>query len=216
MTLIDQIFRSPQLPQILRELNSLWEKEQADRRAFYEQISENDKAEFINGQPIFHSPVMRKHSSALDFLQTLLSVYVRINGLGRIYVEKLMIELTRNSFEPDLCFFTANRDAQFDEEQMLFPAPDFIIEILSRKTEKYDRGVKFEDYEAHGIKEYWIVDPTHKTIEQYLLKNKRYELAVKSTDGYIDSKVIIGFKMSIRAGFYERENLKALQEILTP
>lgn len=216
MTLIDQIFRSPQLPQILRELNSLWEKEQADRRAFYEQISENDKAEFINGQPIFHSPVMRKHSSALDFLQTLLSVYVRINGLGRIYVEKLMIELTRNSFEPDLCFFTANRDAQFDEEQMLFPAPDFIIEILSRKTEKYDRGVKFEDYEAHGIKEYWIVDPTHKTIEQYLLKNKRYELAVKSTDGYIESKVIKGFKMPIRAGFYERENLKALQEILTP
>lgn len=216
MTLIDQIFRSPHLPQILRELNSLWEKEQADRRAFYEQISENDKAEFINGQPIFHSPVKRKHSSALDFLQTLLSVYVRINGLGRIYVEKLMIELTRNSFEPDLCFFTANRDAQFEEEQMLFPAPDFIIEILSRKTEKYDRGVKFEDYEAHGIKEYWIVDPTHKTIEQYLLKNKRYELAVKSTDGYIESKVIKGFKMPIRAGFYERENLKALQDILTP
>jgi Uma2 family endonuclease len=216
MTLIDQIFRSPQLPQILQELNSLWEKEQADRRAFYEQISENDKAEFINGQPIFHSPVKRKHSSALDFLQTLLSVYVRINGLGRIYVEKLMIELTRNSFEPDLCFFTANRDAQFDEEQMLFPAPDFVIEILSRKTEKYDRGVKFEDYEAHGIKEYWIVDPTHKTIEQYLLKNKRYELAVKSNDGYIESKVIKGFKMPIKAGFYERENLKALQEILTP
>lgn len=216
MTLVDQIFRSPHLPQILRELNSLWEKEQADRQAFYEQISENDKAEFINGRPVFHSPVKRKHSSALDFLQTLLSVYVRINGLGRIYVEKLMIELTRNSFEPDLCFFTANRDAQFDEEQMLFPAPDFIIEILSRKTEKYDRGVKFEDYEAHGVKEYWIVDPTHKTIEQYLLKNKRYELAVKSTDGYIESKVIKGFKMPIRAGFYERENLKALQEILTP
>lgn len=216
MTLVDQIFRSPHLPQILRELNSLWEKEQADRRAFYEQISENDKAEFINGQPVFHSPVKRKHSSTLDFLQTLLSVYVRMNGLGRIYVEKLMIELTRNSFEPDLCFFTAHRDAQFDEEQMLFPAPDFIIEILSRKTEKYDRGVKFEDYEAHGIKEYWIVDPTHKTIEQYLLKNKRYELALKSNDGYIESKVIKGFKMPIRAGFYERENLKALQAILTP
>lgn len=216
MTLVDQIFRSPQLPQILRELNSLWEKEQAGRRAFYEQISENDKAEFINGQPVFHSPVKRKHSSTLDFLQTLLSVYVRINGLGRIYVEKLMIELSRNSFEPDLCFFTAHRDAHFDEEQMLFPAPDFIVEILSRKTEKYDRGVKFEDYEAHGIKEYWIVDPTHKTIEQYLLKNKRYELAVKSSDGYIESKVIKGFKMPIRAGFYERENLKALQKILTP
>jgi Uma2 family endonuclease len=214
MTLIDQIYRSPNLPHILQELNKLWEKEQADRRAFYEQINENDKAEFINGQPLFHSPVKRKHSSALDFLQTLLSVYVRVNGLGRVYVEKLMIELTRNSFEPDLCFFAAKRDAQFHEEQMLFPAPDFVIEILSRKTEKYDRGVKFQDYESHGVKEYWIVDPTHKTIEQYVLKNKSYELVVKSSDGVLISKVIKGFKMPIRAAFHERDNLKALQELL--
>jgi Uma2 family endonuclease len=214
MTLIDQIYRSPNLPHILQELNKLWEKEQAERRAFYEQINENDKAGFINGQPLFHSTVKRKHSSALDFLQTLLSVYVRVNGLGRVYVEKLMIELTRNSFEPDLCFFTAKRDAQFHEDQMLFPAPDFVIEILSRKTEKNDRGVKFQDYEAHGVKEYWIVDPSHKTIEQYILKNKRYELGIKSFDGYIESKVIKGFRMPIRAAFYERDNLKALQELL--
>lgn len=214
MTLIDQVFRSPQLPQILRELNQLWDKEQAARKEFYETITENDKAEFINGQPIFHSPVKYKHSSTLDFLQLLISAYVRINSLGRVYVEKLMVELTRNSFEPDLCFFSAKRDAEFHEDQMLFPAPDFVIEILSRKTEKYDRGIKFQDYESHGVKEYWIVDPTHKTIEQYILRNKSYELVVKSSEGVVASKMIKGFKMPIRAAFYERDNLKALQQLL--
>lgn len=214
MTLIDQVFRSPQLPQILRELNQLWDKEQAARKEFYETITENDKAEFINGQPIFHSPVKYKHSSTLDFLQLLISAHVRINSLGRVYVEKLMVELTRNSFEPDLCFFSAKRDAEFHEDQMLFPAPDFVIEILSRKTEKYDRGIKFQDYESHGVKEYWIVDPTHKTIEQYILRNKSYELVVKSSEGVVASKMIKGFKMPIRAAFYERDNLKALQQLL--
>lgn len=213
MTLIDQIFRSPNLPHILQELNSLWEKEQADRKAFYEQITEDDKAEFINGHPLFHSPVKRKHSKTLDLIHTLISIHVKLNGLGAVYVEKLLIELTRNSFEPDLCFFTAKRDAQFEDDQMLFPAPDFVIEILSRKTEKNDRGVKYEDYAAHGVKEYWIVDPTHHFIEQYLLKNKHYELALKSSDGYIASKVIKGFKMPIRAAFFSQDNLKALQEI---
>jgi HD-like signal output (HDOD) protein len=47
MTLIDQVFRSPQLPQILRELNQLCDKEQAARKEFYETITEKDKAELL-------------------------------------------------------------------------------------------------------------------------------------------------------------------------
>ena len=47
MTLIDQVFRSPQLSQILREPNQLWDKEQAVRKEFYETITEKDKAELL-------------------------------------------------------------------------------------------------------------------------------------------------------------------------
>lgn len=51
MTLIDQVFRSPQLSQILREPNQLWDKEQAARKEFYETITD------------FHSPVKYKYRS---------------------------------------------------------------------------------------------------------------------------------------------------------
>ncbi len=52
-------------------------------------------------------------------------------------------------------------------EQMKYPAPDFIAEILSPSTESVDRITKFEDYAAHGVAEYWLIDPAKKIVEQY-------------------------------------------------
>ena len=54
-----------------------------------------------------------------------------------------------------------------------------MVEILSKSTEKKDRGVKFNDYESHNVEEYWIIDTNKKVIEQYLLQKGRYELIVK-------------------------------------
>ena len=45
---------------------------------------------------------------------------------------------------------------------MKYPAPDFIAEILSPSTDERDRGIKFEDYAAHGVGEYWLLDPVIK------------------------------------------------------
>ena len=58
-------------------------------------------------------------------------------------------------------------------------APDLIVEVLSPSTAKNDRGYKKELYERSGVKEYWIVDPTVRTIEAYLLSAEKYIL-----DGY--------------------------------
>ena len=69
-----------------------------------------------------------------------------------------MITLTRNDYEPDICFFRKDKSDNFTEDQVLFPAPDLVIEVLSDSTEKRDRGVKFKDYQAHKIEEYWIID----------------------------------------------------------
>ena len=57
---------------------------------------------------------------------------------------------------------------------MFFPAPDLVVEILSESTKKRDRGIKFVDYAAHGVYEYWIVDPSKKCLEQYVLRNGEF------------------------------------------
>ena len=55
-------------------------------------------------------------------------------------------------------------------------APDLVIEVLSPSTERHDRSVKFNLYERAGVREYWLVDPENRTIEQHLLQNGRLEL----------------------------------------
>ncbi len=111
-------------------------------------------------------------------------------------------------------FFEKAKSDSFDLKQMQFPAPDFIVEVISPSTEHNDRVIKFEDYAAHGIKEYWIIDPGKKTIEQYILDKNRYELFLKSDNGLIKSKVIPGFEILIESVFNEEENLKALKKII--
>ncbi len=97
---------------------------------------------------------------------------------------------------------------------MQFPAPDIAVEVLSPSTEKYDRETKFEDYAAHGIKEYWIIDAEHEIIEQYFLQNEKYELLLKAKDGTIESVVLPDFKIKIRAVFDEQLNLEDLKRII--
>jgi len=52
--------------------------------------------------------------------------------------------------------------------------PDFIIEILSDSTAKYDMIKKLDKYEKSGIKEYWIVDPDKKRVFVFVLNNGVY------------------------------------------
>jgi Uma2 family endonuclease len=94
---------------------------------------------------------------------------------------------------------------------MKFPIPDFIVEVLSESTEARDRGVKFEDYAAHGVGEYWIVDADRETVEQYLLGESGYELRVKSATGTLTSEVIEGLVVPVRALFDEAENLAIIR-----
>ncbi len=47
-------------------------------------------------------------------------------------------------------------------------APDFIAEILSPSTRRYDRLVKLNLYQKAGVREYWIVDPDTQSVQVFL------------------------------------------------
>ncbi|MCF8232101.1 MAG: Uma2 family endonuclease [Bacteroidales bacterium] len=51
-------------------------------------------------------------------------------------------------------------------------APDFIIEIVSPDQVQRDVKEKFELYERHGVKEYWIVNPNDENVNVFVLDNK--------------------------------------------
>jgi len=211
---LEQLTRSPKLSLYYQRIHDLLADEQQRREAFRRMIKESDKAEFINGEMIIHSPVKSRLAKVSFNLAELFSLFVKQRALGWVVHEKVMISLTRNDYEPDICFFRKDVADQFAPDQMEFPAPDLIVEVLSPSTEHVDRGVKFEDYAAHGVSEYWIVDPEIETVEQYVLSAEAFELRIKARSGSIASAVVAGFEIPIRAIFDPTENLTALQQLM--
>ncbi|MGI8642423.1 MAG: Uma2 family endonuclease [Pyrinomonadaceae bacterium] len=211
---LEQALQMPDAVLFAQKLESALQAEKKKRQHFYEIVEENKKMEFINGEIIFHSPVKLQHNRATTLLGKLLDTFVVKHNLGLMGLEKLLVSLTRNDYEPDICFFGNEKAKSFKRKQMQFPAPDFVVEVLSDSTAKYDRETKFQDYAAHGVSEYWIVDADKKVVEQYFLQNEQYELLLKAKDGEIESVVLADFKIPIRAIFDEAENLKTLTSLV--
>lgn len=209
--LYDRIMAMPDAPKLMQRLEHSLSEEKRRRRQFYNDITEADKAEFINGEVIMHSPVKKEHNDVSTRLFELLGPYVRRKKLGYLGYEKVMVSLTRNDYEPDICFFGTEKAAAFQEGQVLFPAPDLVVEVLSKKTEKYDRTIKFTDYAQHGVGEYWIIDPLKEFIEQYRLNDSgQYELVLKGRSGIVECTVIAGFDIPANSLFDEEAQLATM------
>lgn len=201
MTAVEEIMHAPNLRALIDELEKAWNDEQKRRHEFWANIDENAKAEFIMGEIIYHSPIYGRHWRASTRISRRLIPYVYDRDLGEVAYEKVMIRLTRNDYEPDICFWQKERTLDFGQKQSAFPAPNFIVEILSDSTRHRDYGVKMTDYALHNVQEYWIVDTENNSIEQYLLNNKSYELAQKLKDGTLTSAVITGFQIPVKEIF---------------
>lgn len=208
----------PDAPDQVNALQAVLNEERRRRQEFREWVTEEVKAEFINGEIVARSPVKKRHWDALDLLSRLMSVYASSRKLGRVATEKAMISLTRNDYEPDICFFSAEKVAAFEEDQLFFPAPDLIVEILSPKTERLDRGIKKDDYAAHGVREYWIVDPLRQRVEQFFLLSPEdkvyFQPYVFVVGEDMESRVIPGFHIPVRAIFDEAANLEAMKTLV--
>ncbi len=212
-----QILESPNAPQIIQQVQAVLNEEQNRRRAFYEWMDEDMKAEFINGEIVVHSPALHKHNVVVLRLGMLLSAFVDTHALGIVTVEKALVELTRNSYEPDICYFGPAKAATIQPDLLYYPAPDLVVEVLSKSTKKNDREIKFEDYATHGVAEYWIIDPTRQTVELFMLDAdlEAYALSGLFRVGQtVSSQHLAGFSIPVKAIFDAGANMTTLRAML--
>ena len=212
--LIEPLRHSPQLPQAIAILQSELEAERQRRNQFYHDMTSDQKIEFIDGETVLHSPARNRHLDVTGCIYRLLHIYVSVHHLGQVKSEKCLCVFPRNDYEPDVVFFGPDKSASFTHDTMKFPAPDLAVEVLSPSTEGRDRGVKFEDFASNGVAEYWIIDADAQIVEQYVLENGEYMLALKSGSGMLTSRVVKGFAVAIEAIFDERINLRAIRKLL--
>lgn len=67
---------------------------------------------------------------------------------------------------PDLAGWQAER---FDGPEIgpMLVSPDWICEVLSPSTARWDRAEKMPLYAAHGVRWLWLLDPVARTLEVY-------------------------------------------------
>lgn len=217
-SLFEQLLDAPDLGLMVEKATQRLSDEATRRHEFREWLTPGVKAEFINGEVVLHSPVRRGHLNSSGNLYKLLDTYVIVKNLGETSFDKGLVALTRNDYEPDLCFWSREKSADFTDETMIHPAPDFVVEVLSKSTAKIDRTIKFRDYAAHGIPEYWIVDPRTKTIEQYWLQEippNEYVLVAKwAAHDRINARTVPGFSIPVAAVFDKTACAEALKNLL--
>ena len=171
-------------------------------KEFLDVTSELQKSEWIDGKLVLHSPVIDLHTSINLKLTGLLNSHITRNNLGHLVFEKALInlEFAVQNYEPDTAFFLPEKAIRINDETLMYEAPDFVVEITSKSTAHKDRGVKFLNYEKHGVMEYWIITPSKKTVEQYYLIDNKYELIKKfGIRDTISSKVIKNFTIPVKA-----------------
>lgn len=70
--------------------------------------------------------------------------------------------------QPDICIIC---DLSKLDDRGCIGVPDMIIEISSPANSKCNVEEKFELYQKHGVREYWIIFPYEKTFSVFLLND---------------------------------------------
>jgi len=98
--------------------------------------------------------------------------------------------------QPDICVICDR--AKLDERGCL-GAPDIVIEILSAGNNKTELIHKYEVYEEFGVKEYWVINPTDKTLLKYNLSDqgKFISSGLFTSDEEATSAVLPGFVLHL-------------------
>ena len=135
---------------------------------------EDERWELIDGVAYAMSPApARVHADLTKVLFLLLEAFFEHSGC-HVYFAPFDVRLpkpnegdeeTDTVVQPDILVVC---DEKKLDVKGCRGAPDLVIEILSPSTASKDCIQKRALYEAHGIKEYWIVDPINRLLTVYV------------------------------------------------
>ncbi len=157
------------------------------------------RAEWDDGEVnIVMAPVSSEHDSLQWWVQTLMKLYAQRKDLGEVKGPQFVSRLTRpgkrvSRREADILLIEKSR-LHLLKANHFEGSPDLIVEIVSPESQSRDWRQKYLEYQAAGVREYWIVDPLGHDVEAHALdgQTKAYR-PIAQSDRRIASTVIPGF-----------------------
>ena len=145
--------------------------------------------ELINNRFYMSPAPLFQHFTIVKEIFIQLNEYITANNLGMLAFALVDVFLgNTNALQPDI-FFVSNEQNEIITQDGIHGPPDLIIEVLSPGNKNDDLVKKKELYEAFGVKEYFIVEPSDKAVITYYLKQSAF-VEQKKTKAKIVSKIL--------------------------
>ena len=163
-------------------------QETLKRRATYADLEATPPqlvAELLHGELVTHPRPTGDHSHAHFRLGSILGPPFdeHIDGPGGWrFLTEPELHFDGEVVVPELAGWRVERIPGSPKPDPLSPVqirliPDWVCEILSPSTEKYDRCEKREIYAEAGVRHLWLVDPRVRVVEAFELENGHWMLA---------------------------------------
>jgi len=173
--------------------------------AEYMFLDEDFLCEVLDGEIISMSPSPTpKHQDVVDELTAEFKMFLRGKECMAfsspidvcLFAEhEMKYEEIKDWVQPDLIVVC---DRSKIGEKNIIGAPDLVIEVLSPSTTKNDRLIKYKNYEKAGVREYWIVDPYHMSVEVYELnKNSFDRTGIYLKEDNLNVGILEGFSINL-------------------
>ncbi|HEY0376324.1 MAG TPA: Uma2 family endonuclease [Pyrinomonadaceae bacterium] len=144
------------------------------------------------------------HQRVLGNIYALIRAYLEQNPAGEVLLTPGMIFDEFNSAIPDAVFVSDQLKSEIISGERIVRAPELVIEIVSpgKENARRDREMKRQVYGKHGVREYWVADPSNRSLEIYRLKRRTLALAeTLLDDDEVTSPVLPGFRCHARQIF---------------
>ncbi|MFC1223023.1 Uma2 family endonuclease [Pedobacter sp. BG31] len=179
--------------------------------ADYMRFEFDERLEIIKGQLFKMSPAPSRIHQGISG-NIFGPIYNALKGKPcRVYTAPFDVRLAKKSQDDKEVFTVVQPDLVVVCDQTKLDkrgcigAPDIVVEILSPGNNKKELINKYEVYEEAGVKEYWIVSPTHKTFFRYILdENGKFQPTKILTEGEeVTTSIIPGLKLVLEEIFQD-------------
>lgn len=127
-------------------------------------------AEILFGTLVTHPRPVRRHGGAATVLGMAIGspFQLKIGGPGGwIFVDEPELHLGPHILVPDIAGWHVEHVTEPADKAYFEVAPDWVCEVISPSTEKYDKGAKRRIYALYGVMHLWFVDPRARTLEVF-------------------------------------------------
>ncbi len=160
---------------------------------FLDWADEDTLAEWVDGEVVMTSPASDRHQQIVRFLLEAMSRYAALRSLGRVLFAPFQMKLPHSGREPDVLFIATDHLGRLKKTYLDGPA-DLVVEIVSPESQTRDHEEKYDEYQAGGVREYWLIDPETEKAQFYQLDAAgAYQPVLPDAAGVYHSRELPGF-----------------------